>query len=74
MTFSSAPVAQMDRAPVYETVGRRFESCRARHHRLLPTYRTDRPNHVFSQLNLRYSVRHIAAGDRAVFNMPMRKP
>jgi hypothetical protein len=25
-----APVAQMDRAPDYESVGRRFESCRAR--------------------------------------------
>ena len=25
----SAPVAQMDRAPDYESVGRRFESCRA---------------------------------------------
>ncbi|MBP1738571.1 MAG: hypothetical protein H6Q48_864 [Deltaproteobacteria bacterium] len=27
---SFAPVAQMDRAPGFEPVGRRFESCRAR--------------------------------------------
>jgi hypothetical protein len=26
-----APVAQLDRAPGFEPVGRRFESCRARH-------------------------------------------
>jgi hypothetical protein len=26
-----APVAQLDRVPDYESVGRRFESCRARH-------------------------------------------
>ena len=26
-----APVAQLDRAPDFESVGRRFESCRARH-------------------------------------------
>jgi hypothetical protein len=28
---SFAPVAQLDRAPGFEPVGRRFESCRARH-------------------------------------------
>jgi hypothetical protein len=28
---SSAPVAQLDRVPDYESVGRKFESCRARH-------------------------------------------
>src|SRR5258705_5810348 len=27
-----APVAQLDRAPDFESVGRRFESCRARQH------------------------------------------
>ena len=27
----SAPVAQLDRAPDFESVGRRFDSCRARH-------------------------------------------
>ena len=27
--FISAPVAQLDRAPDFESVGRRFESCRA---------------------------------------------
>ena len=27
----TAPVAQLDRAPGFEPVGRRFESCRARH-------------------------------------------
>ena len=27
--FPSAPVAQLDRAPDFESVGRRFESCRA---------------------------------------------
>lgn len=74
MTLSSAPVAQMDRAPVYETVGRRFESCRARHHRLSPTYLTGGPDHVSSQLSLRNRIQHIVAGDRAVFNLPMRKP
>ena len=29
-----APVAQLDRAPDFESVGRRFESCRARHGRI----------------------------------------
>ena len=29
--FWPAPVAQLDRAPDFESVGRRFESCRARH-------------------------------------------
>jgi hypothetical protein len=29
--FERAPVAQLDRAPGFEPVGRRFESCRARH-------------------------------------------
>ena len=29
LNFMSAPVAQMDRAPDFESVGRRFESCRA---------------------------------------------
>ena len=28
-----APVAQLDRAPDFESVGRRFESCRARQRR-----------------------------------------
>ena len=28
--FNFAPVAQLDRVPDYESVGRRFESCRAR--------------------------------------------
>ena len=27
--FGHAPVAQLDRAPDFESVGRRFESCRA---------------------------------------------
>ena len=27
--FAYAPVAQLDRAPDFESVGRRFESCRA---------------------------------------------
>ena len=31
----NAPVAQLDRAPGFEPVGRRFESCRARHYRIL---------------------------------------
>ena len=31
MLFARAPVAQLDRALVYETKGHRFESCRARH-------------------------------------------
>src|SRR5687767_4213215 len=31
MIFNRAPVAQLDRAPDFESVGRRFESCRARH-------------------------------------------
>ena len=31
MMIASAPVAQLDRAPDFESVGRRFESCRARH-------------------------------------------
>ena len=30
-TIFSAPVAQLDRVPDYESVGRRFESCRVRH-------------------------------------------
>ena len=30
---SFAPVAQLDRAPGFEPVGRRFESCRARHNK-----------------------------------------
>src|SRR5687767_3407029 len=30
MIFNRAPVAQLDRAPDFESVGRRFESCRAR--------------------------------------------
>ncbi len=29
-TFPRAPVAQLDRAPDFESVGRRFDSCRAR--------------------------------------------
>jgi hypothetical protein len=29
-----APVAQLDRAPDFESVGRRFKSCRARHGRI----------------------------------------
>ena len=29
--FFNAPVAQLDRAPDFESVGRRFESCRAYH-------------------------------------------
>ncbi len=29
--IACAPVAQLDRAPDFESVGRRFESCRARH-------------------------------------------
>ena len=29
ITMLSAPVAQLDRAPDFESVGRRFESCRA---------------------------------------------
>ncbi len=29
----SAPVAQLDRVPDFESVGRRFESCRAHHTR-----------------------------------------
>ena len=29
--MTRAPVAQLDRAPDFESVGRRFESCRARH-------------------------------------------
>ena len=29
--FLHAPVAQLDRAPDFESVGRRFESCRAYH-------------------------------------------
>src|SRR6185503_12271711 len=31
MMHVRAPVAQLDRAPDFESVGRRFESCRARH-------------------------------------------
>ena len=31
MIRGRAPVAQLDRAPDFESVGRRFESCRARH-------------------------------------------
>ena len=30
-----APVAQLDRAPAFEAVGRRFEPCRARHKLIL---------------------------------------
>ena len=30
LPFKAAPVAQLDRAPDFESVGRRFESCRAR--------------------------------------------
>ena len=30
MMHDRAPVAQLDRAPDFESVGRRFESCRAR--------------------------------------------
>jgi hypothetical protein len=30
MMHGRAPVAQLDRAPDFESVGRRFESCRAR--------------------------------------------
>jgi hypothetical protein len=30
MMLRRAPVAQLDRAPDFESVGRRFESCRAR--------------------------------------------
>ena len=33
MMHGRAPVAQLDRAPDFESVGRRFESCRARHRR-----------------------------------------
>jgi hypothetical protein len=29
-SLSNAPVAQLDRVPDYESVGRRFESCQAR--------------------------------------------
>ena len=29
--FKYAPVAQLDRVPDFESVGRRFESCRAHH-------------------------------------------
>ena len=29
--IASAPVAQLDRVPDFESVGRTFESCRARH-------------------------------------------
>ena len=29
LPFKHAPVAQLDRAPDFESVGRRFESCRA---------------------------------------------
>ena len=32
MVFVLAPVAQLDRAPDFESVGRGFESLRARHH------------------------------------------
>src|SRR6056297_2535272 len=32
-TKHQAPVAQLDRVPDYESVGRRFESCRARHNK-----------------------------------------
>src|ERR1700688_4138477 len=35
---ASAPVAQLDRAPDYESGGREFESLRARQH-LAPSYR-----------------------------------
>ena len=31
LTLRHAPVAQLDRAPDFESVGRRFESCRACH-------------------------------------------
>ena len=29
--LNNAPVVQLDRIPDFESVGRRFESCRARH-------------------------------------------
>ena len=32
LQYLFAPVAQLDRAPAFEAVGRRFEPCRARHH------------------------------------------
>ena len=35
-----APVAQLDRAPDFESVGRRFESCRARQPSLTPSVRS----------------------------------
>jgi hypothetical protein len=36
MIHGRAPVAQLDRAPDFESVGRRFESCRARQHFRIP--------------------------------------
>jgi hypothetical protein len=36
--FKYAPVAQLDRVPDFESVGRRFESCRAYHLRVEPEF------------------------------------
>ena len=39
--FKYAPVAQLDRVPDFESVGRRFESCRAYH--ILSRFDSQRP-------------------------------
>ncbi|SUZ70024.1 uncharacterized protein METZ01_LOCUS22878 [marine metagenome] len=45
-----APVAKLDKAPVYETGDYRFESCRARHidHRLMTSKRIRDPRRLFN--------------------------
>ena len=45
MMATSAPVAQLDRVPDYESGGRTFESCRARHlSKALIAFLISRPN------------------------------